>query len=445
MNEKFEQDETIQSLRKAAKAVRAPKLSESILESASSRPTKANWREKLALASQRSRVSLMGAAAVVAVAALSVPVLQAPSGNIRITLGSAASSESGLSDQTQPGSSKMGSSALWYGNVDYVAGSELSTDSGSGDVYRVEPSSTPAEMAALLKELFEVKGKVTFGDNAGGRVSDYGDGFSSSEGGPVTADANLNNGGKSIYVSTQGATYFSYYNANAYKLGDCIKWDNAKVALDEFGNPSEAAEPTPENTRYCVENEFVEPSFLSESAAKAEAASTFKALGLDVASDDINIEIMTDVMYANAQVKLNGKPTGLVWDISWGNTGEIYTVSGSAVTFTKVGSVGTISDATAVERLSDYRWAVSADSTFWAKSAVYPYDEAGHQGKATTVAINKALATMGTITDASGGMWIVPSVVLYSKFGMAGVVTTVADGVIQMPSDRPVPLGEIAR
>jgi len=331
----------------------------------------------------------------------------------------------------------MGASAMWYGNIDYVAGSELSSETGNGDVYRVEPSSTPSEMAALLKELFEVKGKVTFGDNAGGRVSEYGDGFSSSAGGPVTADANLTSGGKSIYVSTQGATYFSYYNANAYKLGDCIG-GYAKVYDGGAGVGLVKPKTEPSGETYCLENEFVKPTFLSESAAKAEAASTFKALGLDVSASDIKIETMTDVMYGSAPVKLNGKPTGLVWDISWGNTGEIYTVSGSAVTFTKVGSVATISDAAAVERLSDYRWAVSTDSTFWAESAVFPYNEEGYQGATKTVDINKAVATMGMITDASGGMWIVPSVVLYSKFGLAGAVTNVADGVIEMPSGDPM-------
>lgn len=437
MNEDFENDELLAQLKKSAKTIRAPKLDESILENASASTGNTSWREKLALASKRSQFSLVGAAAAVAVLAISVSALQAPSSNIRITLGSSASGESRMSDQALSGSSKLGAT-LMYGNIEYVAGSDLSTSTSSGDVYRVEASSTPAEMAALLKELFQVTGKVTFGDNAGGRVSDYGDGFSSSAGGPVTADANLTSGGKSIYVSTQGATYFSYYNANAYKIGDCIKWDNAKVALDEFGNPTEASEPTPENTRYCVENEFVKPSFMSESSAKAEAASTFKALGLDVAIDDIKIETMTDVMYGSAPVKLNGKPTGLVWDISWGNTGEIYTVSGSAVTFTKVGSVETISDAAAVERLSDYRWVVSTDSSFWAESAVYPYDEAGQLDGSTTVAINKAVAAMGMITDASGGMWIVPSIVLYSKFGLAGAVTNVADGVIEMPSAEPM-------
>jgi hypothetical protein len=438
MNENFENDELLDQLKKSAKAIRAPKLDESILENASASTTKTTWREKLALANKRSQFSLVGAAAAVAVLAISVSTLQAPSANIRITLGSSAAGELGMTDQAQTGSSKVGASALWFGNMDYVAGSELSTETGNGDIYRVEPSSTPAEMASLLKELFDVKGKVTFGDNAGGRVSEYGDGFSSSAGGPVTADANLNSGGKSIYVSTQGATYFSYYNANAYKLGDCIKWDNAKVAVDEVGNPTEESDPANESTRYCVENEFVKPDFLPESAAKAEAASTFKALGLDVTASDINIETMTDVMYATAPVKLNGKPTGIVWDISWGNTGEVYTVSGSAVSFTKVGSVATISDAAAVERLSDYRWAVSADSTFWSESAVYPYVEADQLDEPTTVAINEAVATMGMITDASGNMWVVPSVALYSKFGLARVVTNVADGVIEMPSADPM-------
>jgi hypothetical protein len=295
-------------------------------------------------------------------------------------------------------------------------------------------------MAALLQELFEVKGKVTFGDTAGGRVSDYGDGFSSSAGGPVTADANLSSGGKSIYVSAQGATYFSYYNENAYTLGECVKWDNAKVAVDEVGNPTDESDPSNESTSYCVENEFVKPSFMSESSAKAEAASTFKALGLDVAIDDIKIETMTDVMYGSAPVKLNGKPTGLVWDISWGNTGEIYTVSGSAVTFTKVGSVSTISDANAVTRISDYRWNVGADQSLWSGDilSAYPYNSEQDELKPVTKDIIKAVATLGTLTDASGNMWVVPSVALYSDLGIAGVVTTVADGVIEMPSDDPM-------
>ena len=153
MNENFEQDETIQALRKAAKAVRAPKLSESILENASLQVTKPGWREKLALASQRSRMSLMGAAAVVAVAALSVPLVQAPNGNIRITLGSTASRESGLADEVLQGSSKM-SSAYWpQWGYEYFAGEDLSTDEGTRNVYRVVSSKSAAEMAKLLKKL----------------------------------------------------------------------------------------------------------------------------------------------------------------------------------------------------------------------------------------------------------------------------------------------------
>jgi hypothetical protein len=57
----------------------------------------------------------------------------------------------------------------------------------------------------------------------------------------------------------------------------------------------------------------------------------------------------------------------------------------------------------------------------------------------------KAIVTAGTLTDASGQMWIVPSVALYSDMGIAGIVTNVASGVLELPEFDSGMGGEVAR
>ncbi len=66
MNEKFEQDQAIETLRKSAKAVRAPKLDESILETASLSEAKPSLMAKLNLSRRATGFSLAGVAASLA-------------------------------------------------------------------------------------------------------------------------------------------------------------------------------------------------------------------------------------------------------------------------------------------------------------------------------------------------------------------------------------------
>ena len=451
MNENFENDELLAQLKKSAKTIRAPKLDESILENASASTTKTTWREKLALASNRSQFSLVGAAAAVAVLAISVSSLQAPNANIRITLGSSASGESRQSDQALTGSSKMGAAYWSQWGYEYFAGEDISKDEGTGNIYRVVGSKSAEEMAKLLKDYFAVAGNISYGDLSGLGITGEDEGFAPSAGGPTTSTANLTNGGKSIYVSSQTVPYFSYFNEAAYKLGKCIKWNEAKVPVDEVGNPTEESDPTNTDTTYCQENAFVEPTLPTQDDAKSEAVEVFGALGLRVTKSDIQVKQMTDTMWATAPVKLNGKPIGFNWSITWGNTGEIYTIDGVAAKFDLVGTVQTISNASAVERLSDYRWRVSADESLTWGTILSAYHGVGTEPKNGEVfepikkKVIKAIVTAGTLTDASGQMWIVPSVALYSDMGIAGIVTNVASGVLELPEFDSGMGGEVAR
>ena len=67
MNEKFEPDQAVEALQKAAKSVRAPKLDESILENATKVAAKPSLVERLGLHRKLAGFSLAGAAASVAV------------------------------------------------------------------------------------------------------------------------------------------------------------------------------------------------------------------------------------------------------------------------------------------------------------------------------------------------------------------------------------------
>jgi hypothetical protein len=90
MNEKFEPDQAVEALQKAAKSVRAPKLDEGILENATKVTGKPSLLERLRLNRRLAGFSLAGAAASVAVAAVVLGGALNPQPTFTLEMGASA-------------------------------------------------------------------------------------------------------------------------------------------------------------------------------------------------------------------------------------------------------------------------------------------------------------------------------------------------------------------
>jgi len=360
MNENFEQDEIIQALRQAAKPTKAPKLSETLLETASQQAPKATLRERLALASNQTRFSFAGAAAILVVSALTLGSLNSGHANIHISLGaSGASGASSMatdkmaSDTQSPGNSFMTN----FPGYNYIADPALSQSTGSAQVYRVEPAQSADEIMNQLSGYFKLNGKVDKSSWSNANKSQ-------------NTSLSLTDGNQSIYVDSQ-LGQFGYSNQDAVGWGPCIREGKANVTVDKNLNPNGTTDASAAPTTYCEEHgSYANTHLPSDADAKAQAIKIFADLGFGVSESEISLDRYNDPSFATltatAAMKADGMPTSFEWTIGWANTGEIESVSGYQLKLVGVGGVSTISPKAAVERLSDYRW------NAWLPQAISP-------------------------------------------------------------------------
>lgn len=426
MNEKFEPDQAVEALQKAAKSVRAPKLDESILENATKVAAKPSLVERLGLHRKLAGFSLAGAAASVAVAAVVLGGLVNPQTTFTLEMGASAPHGSNKSLLGDSADSKVGSSSYWPSpiQIEYVASDTLSDATGSGSIYEFVNNTTAKELSASIKRVLKIDRSVV--------TETYG--VDTSNGTEKVTYFNLNSGAINVYVSdTNGALGFNYSNGDAYITGDCVK--------------EESSPQTPDVT-YCVENAPVKANLPSDNAAITQALEVFKGLGFDTTAGDIKVNRSEDSMYASAPIKVDGKSTGLSWDISWGNSGEVSGVNGYAVDAVKVADVSTISAKDTVKRMSDYRWTASGSAELYnylpTVSSRSTGESIGTEGKKQTMLIVKATEVMGIIYDANGKMWVVPCFALYAENDNYPLVhVSVQDGVIKLPEPIVWPTDDI--
>ena len=447
MNENFEKDEIIVALRKAAKATRAPKLGVETLLAASSGPTKAPLRERIALARRSTRFSLAGAAAVVAISALTLGSLNSGHANIHISLGAGEQTNGAASTSDKlSGYSPMGGGAMATNrqNYDYQADPALSSETSSGHAYRVDETMTSGALMNKLVDYFDLHGKLE--KNTYGPGSAIGD---------AKFSYNMVDENKSLYVN-DALGQFYYNNSSVVGWGPCVREGKANVMVDANLNPvGTTDQPEPETT-YCEEHgAYPDTKLPSDADAKAQALKIFADLGLSVSAKDLKLDRYNDPSFATltatAAVSANGMPSSFEWNVVWANTGGIEQVSGYAVTLVDLGSVATISPKTAVERLSDSRWSAWAESNYMygaASSGVIYSRGLGDtvdptsdpdQKRLVVFNINTAKLVLGTITDSNGQMWVLPSYALYGNVAnengiFAGIVLAVEDGLIDLPT-----------
>jgi hypothetical protein len=425
MNEKMKQDQAVSALQKAAKSVRAPKLDESILENATKVAARPSLLERLGLNRKLAGFSLAGAAASVAVAAVVLGGAVNPQNTFTLEMGAPAAQGSDKGLWGSQADSKIGSSSYWPSpiQIEYVAGDALTGETGTGSIYEFVNNTTAKELSASIKRVLKIDGAFV--------TETYG--VETPNGTEKVTYFNLNSGAINVYVSdTNGALTFYYSNGDAYITGDCVK---------------EESSPETPDVSYCVENAPVKANLPSDNTAIAQALEVFKSLGFDTTAGDIKVNRSEDSMYASAPIKVDGKSTGLSWDISWGNSGEVSGVNGYAVDAVKVADVSTISAKDTVKRMSDYRWmasgsaelynylpSVSSRSTGESIGTGSTGESIGTEGKKQTMLIVKATEVMGIIYDANGKMWVVPCFAMYAENDNYPLVhVSVQDGVIKLP------------
>ena len=308
----------------------------------------------------------------------------------------------------------------------YVAGADLSSEKGSGQVYKLVRTGNPESLLANLAQVFGIEGSVKkypdFSDQNPGYF------FGESED-PWGAD-NLN---PLVSLWWSGTGSWNYYNP-----GDIGASSSSCVETDPDGACQEWTEilPTPE-------------LLPTRAEAISKALEIFGATGLSVTESDLRIDYSEWGVYISAAMKVDGQPTSIEWYIGWSSTGEISFAGGHSVVAESVGTFDTISAVQAVERLDDWRWFGSAATSFYDK---YQGDSAGisvrseetfepgvtepeepTEPEMITITIISAERALVSIWDAAGDVWLVPGLIMVNDQGWLSSVISVVDGVIALP------------
>jgi len=416
MNEKFKQDQAIETLRNSAKPARAPKLDESILESATLSKGKPSLLSRLNLSRRATGFRLAGVAASLAGVAVIAGSVLNPQPTFTLELGATGQQSSGK--MTLGGSSEAAKDSMyWPGasiEIDYVAGDALSGEAGSGSIYEFVNNTTAKELSAAINRVLKIDGAF---------VTETYD-VETPNGTEKVTYFNLQSGAINVYVTdTNGALSFNYSNQDAWVLGECTK---------------EETSPEMPDVTYCVENAPVKADLPTDKQAIARALELFSGLGFETTAADITVNRSVDSLYAFAPIKVDGKSTGLSWDITWGNTGKISSMNGYAVDAVKVADVSTISAKDTVKRMNDYRWTASGSAELYQTASTISSrmggETAANEGKNQKILVLRATEALGLIYDANGKMFSVSSYAMYTENdSYPRVIVSVVDGVIKLP------------
>jgi len=422
--------------------------------------------------STRVRRSMAGGVGVAAAASVVVAGTFGPMSGPLIVLAGNTNPESMSARSSAVGDSKMMMPMFTY---EYVAGENLSTSTGRGNVYRLDLAGTPESVLINAAAYFGVSGEP--------QKSQYFDAaWPSYVVGPEDGSA------PSITVSWSGTGSWWYNNPAAYPEQKCLKEKRVGKGSDAY---IECTEYEPAVTG-------LNPD---ETKTRQLASEFFAAMGVDFDPADINVMADEWSSFASVALTINGQPTAVEWSISWSGNGELSYAQGNAVTIVDAGEFNTVSDAAAVERLADWRWfgagptdyqggmgvlRSSVDPGFDSMAgdaatgeAVEPVEpteptvdptEAPVPSETTepvpdetdapivepteepiplptepelpvqTITINESKPVLLLVWDANGNAWLVPGVALTGTDSWWQTVISLAEGVIQLPEPiEPMP------
>ncbi|CAB4893130.1 unannotated protein [freshwater metagenome] len=436
-------DELDQRLAKADPAIKrvVPELSEDILTSAIAADSKLTLRARFGLLSQNLRRASLGLAVGGSAAAVAVAMVltSAPTPLIQLSGLQRSANPESASASMDGGADKM--MMMPYMNFEYVAGPDLSSETSSGQVFRLVRQSTPEEVLANVAAVFGVEGTV----------KNYPD-FSETNPGYFfgQSDDPWGYDGKNPVISLwwSGTASWNYSNPIAYPESKCEE-------TDSDGNCTTWTEfqPTPE-------------LLPSKEEAIAKALEVFNATGLNVTESEIRIDASEWGVSASASMYVDGQPTNVEWYLGWSSTGVLSYAGGHSVAAKAMGTFDTISALSAVDRLADWRWSGSPSSLFYQRfqpqvfAEPAPYVKSGEATsdsessdssiaidpmpgeefvpETVTLTILESESALLSIWDASGEVWLVPGYILVNDQGWFGAVISLIEGVIELPKETEV-------
>jgi hypothetical protein len=302
----------------------------------------------------------------------------------------------------------------------YKAGAGLSSDTGSGQVYKLSRTGDPESVLAKIAEVFGVQGSLKKYPD----FSDQNPGYFFSESNDPWGYDDLN---PTVSLWWSGTGSWNYYNP-----GDVTRSSSSCEEPDADGICPEWTEvlPTPE-------------LLPTRADAIAKALEIFSATGLSVTESDLRIDYSEWGVYISAAMSVEGQPTSIEWYIGWSSTGEISFAGGHSVVAETVGTFDTISAVQAVDRLDDWRWFGSAATSFYEKyqgnfgDISVRTDETIDSGltepEVVTLTIVSAERALVSIWDAAGDVWLVPGLIMVNDQGWLSSVISVVEGVIALP------------
>jgi hypothetical protein len=436
MTPKDELDSRLAKADPAQKRI-APDLTEAVITKAVAGEAKLGIRARFELLGQNLRrlalgLTVGGSAAVVAVA-LVITSTQQPL--IQLSGMQGARNNESAAAQMDVGSDKM---MMPFNYFEFLAGPNLSGETGSGEVYKLVRQSTPEEVLTNVAKVFGVAGSVKkYPDFAEGNPGYF---FGASDD-PWGYDAE----NPVISLWWLGTASWNYSNPTAFPDSVCEETDENGncVAYQEF-------QPTPE-------------LLPTEAEAVAKALEVFNATGLQVPASEIRVEISEWGVNASASMNVAGQPTNVEWYLGWSSTGEISYAGGHSVTAEPMGSFDTISSLAAVDRLSDWRWSGSPSGLFYQRFqpratpepapftgneepiaegsdgdsdiAIEPMPEPWEEPETLVLTILEAESALLSVWDANGEVWLVPGWILINDQGWFGAVISVIEGVIELPEE----------
>lgn len=312
--------------------------------------------------------------------------------------------------------------ALLPYNFEYVAGAELSDETGSGKVYELRLDGSPEAVLLRAAKAFGLKGEVRKSSYWSAENPSY---FVGSEEGSSPS--------VSIWWSGTGSWYYSNYVQTPEQ--PCLRTEEAE-----------------DGSEYCAEYPEQKPTpelIPSRAAILAEAQRVFNATGLKVSAGDIAIYRDEWSASATAIQQVAGQDTAIIWSIGYDSRGNLSWASGNSVTAIERGEFKTISAKSSVVRLSDWRWFGSPANN------AYPMAEMSNkmgtldmpgvsQGETekVVVTINQSKSHLLQIWDKSGASWLVPGYGLTGSNGSINFVVSLIEGIIEMP--EPIAIEPIA-
>jgi hypothetical protein len=437
-------DELDQRLAQADPALKRtpPKLTERLITQAVSAETGLSLKARFELLSQNLRrasigLTVGGSAAVVAVALV---VTSSPQPLIQLDGMQGARNSESAAAQMDVGSDKM---MMPFNYFEFLAGADLSDESGSGEVYKLVRQSSPEEVLNKVAAVFGVEGSIKkYPDFAEANPGYF---FGQSDD-PWGYD------GENPVISLWwlGTASWNYSNPIAYPQSSCEE-------TDADGNCTTWTEfqPTPE-------------LLPTEAEALSKALEVFNATGLQVTAQDIRIDSSEWGVNASASMTVDGQPTNLEWYLGWSSTGVLSYAGGHSVAAESMGSFDTISARAAVDRLADWRWSGSPSGIYYQRfqpraisdpapfvktddvrsesapsegsegdSSVSdePMPEPQQEPETLTLTILEAEKALLSVWDASEEVWLVPGWILINDQGWFGAVISVVEGVIALPKE----------